>query len=210
MTEPASTKRALIDVAEELFAQQGYRATSLEQIVAGASVTKGALYHHFSGKQALFESVFERIETEARTSIQAGLRDEDDPWRRAEAGLRAFLHVVQEAGYRRIVIEDGPSALGHERFREQEERSTFAAVVEIVRAVLVAGSWDVDEEMLRTFTRIFFGALSSAGEAVTASEDPAVAALRVETAIGFILAGLRSLADAGVAIPDPSRNPDGD
>lgn len=200
----SSTKRALIEVAEELFAEQGYPATSLDQIVAGARVTKGALYHHFSGKQALFESVFERVETDARTAIQAGLKSERDPWLKAQAGLRVFLDVVQQPAYRRIVMQDGPSVLGYERFREREERSTFATVVEIVRAVLTAGDWDLDEEMLQTFTRIFFGAMSSAGESVASSDDPATAALRVESAISFILLGLQSLADAGVPIPDPA------
>jgi AcrR family transcriptional regulator len=60
----ASTKRALVDVAEELFTESGYANTSLDAIVAGARVTKGALYHHFSGKQALFEAVFENWESE--------------------------------------------------------------------------------------------------------------------------------------------------
>ncbi len=59
----ASTKRALVDVAEELFTESGYAATSLDAIVAGARVTKGALYHHFSGKQALFEAVFDGSRT---------------------------------------------------------------------------------------------------------------------------------------------------
>lgn len=199
----ASTKRALVEVAEELFAEQGYPATSLDQIVAGARVTKGALYHHFSGKQALFEAVFERIETEARQAIQAGLKGERDPWLKAQAGLRAFLVAVQEPSYRRIVIQDGPSVLGYERFREREERSTFATVVEIVRAILTAGDWDLDEEMLQTFTQIFFGAMSSAGQSVASSDDPATAALRVEAAIGFILAGFEAMAAAGVPIPNP-------
>ncbi|PUA81028.1 TetR/AcrR family transcriptional regulator [Nocardioides currus] len=210
-TTRSSTKRELVAVAEELFAEQGYPATSLDQIVGQAQVTKGALYHHFSGKQALFEAVFERVEAEARASIQAGLKDQRDPWLKAQAGLRAFLDVVQQPAYRRIVVLDGPSVLGYERFREQEERSTFAIVVEIVRAVLTAGEWDdgeVDEEMLQTFTRVFFGAMSSAGTSVASSDDPALAAQRVEAALGFILTGLRSLADAGVPLPDPAAGRD--
>jgi AcrR family transcriptional regulator len=59
----ASTRRALVDVAEGLFAEYGYAATSLDAIVAGAQVTKGALYHHFAGKRALFEAVFDKVET---------------------------------------------------------------------------------------------------------------------------------------------------
>ena len=197
----ASTKRALVDVAEDLFTTHGYASTSLDAIVAGAQVTKGALYHHFSGKQALFEAVFERVESDASRAIQKSLRGHKDPWDKARAGLRAFLGVVQEPRYRRIVIQEGPSVLGYERYREQEERSTFANVLEIVRAVLSAGTWNLDEEMLQTFARIFFGAMSSAGESVSSADDPIAAATRVETAIGFILAGFQALADTGVELP---------
>src|SRR4051794_36544351 len=105
----ASTKRALVDVAEELFTQHGYAATSLDAIVAGAQVTKGALYHHFSGKQALFEAVFERVESDAARAIQQALEGRPDPWEKATAGLRAFLQVVREPRYRRIVIQEGPA-----------------------------------------------------------------------------------------------------
>ena len=197
----ATTKRALIDVAEELFTESGYAATSLDTIVAGAEVTKGALYHHFSGKQALFEAVFERVEDDAARAIQKALKGHRDPWEKATAGLRAFLGVVQEPRYRRIVIQEGPSVLGYERYREQEERSTFANVLEIVRSVLSAGQWDLDEDLQQTFARIFFGAMSSAGESVSSAPDPVTAATNVETAIGFILEGFRALAESGAELP---------
>ena len=193
----ASTKRALVDVAERLFTENGYSATSLDAIVAGADVTKGALYHHFSGKQAIFEAAFERVESRATAGIASAKDEHRDPWEKAQAGLRAFLEAVQEPAYRQIVISDGPSVLGHERYREQEERSTYAIVDEIVRSVLVCDEWDMDDEMLDTFTRIFFGAMSAAGGSVAVSEDPAAAALRVEAAIGFIMAGLQQLLESG-------------
>ena len=109
----ASTKRALIDVAEELFTESGYANTSLDAIVAGARVTKGALYHHFSGKQALFEAVFERVETDASKAINKALRGRKDPWEKAQAGLGTFLEIVQQPRYRRIVIQEGPVVLGY-------------------------------------------------------------------------------------------------
>lgn len=197
----ASTKRALVEVAEELFTAHGYANASLDSIVAGAQVTKGALYHHFSGKQALFEAVFERVEDDASRTIQKALKGQRDPWEKARTGLRIFLEVVQEPRYRRIVVQDGPAVLGHERFREQEERSTYANVVDIVRSVLVAGAWDLDEDMVQTFARIFFGAMSSAGESVAGAEDPNVAADRVEVAISFIIAGFQALTESGVTMP---------
>ncbi|MCY7403003.1 MAG: TetR/AcrR family transcriptional regulator, partial [Nocardioides sp.] len=171
----ASTKRALIDVAEVQFTEHGYAGTSLDAIVAGADVTKGALYHHFSGKQAVFEAVFERVEAQASEAIARAAAEHQDPWHRAQAGLRAFLEAVQQPGYRRVVIVDGPSVLGHERFREQEERSTYAIVLEIVRSVLTGDTWDPGEAMLDTFARIVFGALSAAGGAVATSDDGAAA-----------------------------------
>ncbi|MXG88399.1 TetR/AcrR family transcriptional regulator [Nocardioides flavescens] len=197
----ASTKRTLLDVAEGLFTEHGYAATSLDAVVAGAEVTKGALYHHFNGKAALFEAVFERVEQDATRSISQALKGRKDPWEKAQAGLRQFLEVVQEPRYRRIVIQDGPAVLGYERYREQEERSTFGTVVEIVRAVAGVGEWDLDEEMLHTFARIFFGAMSAAGASVATAAEPDVAAWRVEAAIGFIISGFQAMADAEVVPP---------
>ncbi|MCW2759300.1 MAG: transcriptional regulator, TetR family [Nocardioidaceae bacterium] len=196
-----ATRRTLVDVARQQFATRGYAGTSLDAIVAGATVTKGALYHHFSGKQALFEAVFEDVERDAMSAIAEALTTKRDPWDKAMDGLRAFLRVVREPTYQRIVIQEGPAVLGYERFREQEERSTFGLVRQIVHEVLSTTSYGLDEEMMTTFTQIFFGAMSAAGESVSTAADPEVAVARVETAIGFILLGLRTLAEQGAEIP---------
>ena len=195
----ASTRRALIDVATELFTDRGYAGTSLDEIVAGARVTKGALYHHFSGKQALFESVFEKVQESAARAIHRTVRGNRDPFEKALGGLRAFLAETRDPAYRRIVIADGPAVLGYERYREQEERTTFGIVQEIVSSVLE--DYELDPSMVETFSRIFFGAMSSAGESVSSATDPITAAANVETALGFILAGFRVLAESGVELP---------
>lgn len=198
----ASTKRALVEVAAELFTAQGYAGTSLDEIVAGAQVTKGALYHHFSGKQALFEAVFEQVEDEASGSIKASIREVQDPWEKALAGLRGFLDVLQRPEYRRLVIQEGPAVLGYEKYREQEERSTYGIVQEIVSSVLA--SYDLEPSMVETFSRVFFGAMSAAGSAVSSAEDTARASAEVEAAIAFILAGLRQQAESGGTLPGPA------
>lgn len=59
-----ATRRALIDAAQKLFGEKGYVATSLDEIVAGAKVTKGAFYHHYNGKQDLFAAVYEQVKLE--------------------------------------------------------------------------------------------------------------------------------------------------
>lgn len=199
----ASTRSSLVDAAEELFVRHGYAATSLDAIVAGADVTKGALYHHFSGKQAIFEAALERVEQRATHAVRRAAEGPTDPWLGARAGLRAFLDVVREPGYRQLVVADGPSVLGRERFREREEASTYAVVDEIVRSVLASDDWHLDEAMLDTFARIFFGALSAAGAAAASDDDAAAGADRAERAIGAVLTGLRELLEAGRGPQEP-------
>ena len=116
-------------------------------------------------------------------------------------GLRAFLEVLQEPRYRRIVIADGPAVLGYERYREQEERTTFGIVQEIVSSVLA--SYDLEPSMVETFSRVFFGAMSAPGAAVSTAEDPAPAGAEVEAAIGYILAGLRAWPSRALPLPRP-------
>ncbi|WP_017936112.1 TetR/AcrR family transcriptional regulator [Nocardioides sp. Iso805N] len=210
----ASTKKALLEVATRLFAENGYAGASLDAIVAGAKVTKGALYHHFSGKQALFDAVFVEVETGTTKWIRQQIKGVKDPWEQALIGLRAFLTAVQQPAYRRIVIQDGPAVLGYERYREQEERSAFTVVEDIVKTVLRAAGQVVDEEMNATFARIFFGALSSVGDTVADATDRAAAARRVEEAISYILAGIQALSAQGVHLgstaAEGSETPDDD
>ena len=204
----SATKRALVEKATEQFSEHGYAGTSLDAIVAAARVTKGALYHHYSGKQALFEAVFAAVESDASKGIRKALRGTKDPWEKALAGLNAFLEVVQDPTYQRIVIQEGPAILGYERFREHEERSSYNIVQDIVGSVLEASTYELDDPMKQTFSRIFFGAMSAAGESVSTAPDPKAAVARIEAAIAFILEGLRGLAEQGITLTDPAAGSD--
>ena len=191
----SSTRRSLVASATELFTERGYAGTSLDEVVAAADVTKGALYHHFTGKQAIFEAVFEATEDAAVKQIKAAIDAVDDPWERAIVGVRAFMEVCRQPRFRRIVMQEGPVALGFDRFREADERNTFGLVHDIVQTVLA--SYDVSPSIVETFTRIFYGAMTSAGMSVASAQDPTTAGREVETVIGIVLAGLRQLAESG-------------
>ena len=67
---------------------------------------------------------------------------------------------------------------------------------------LEPGTWDLDPDMQHTFARIFFGAMSSAGESVAVADDPELEARRVEAAIGFMVAGFQVLVEQGVELPN--------
>ena len=190
----ASTKRALVDVARRRFAERGYAGASLDDIVAGAEVTKGALYHHFKGKQELFEAVFEAVEATAVERIRHAVEQSADPWERALSGLREFLALTRDDEYRRVVIQEGPAVLGYERYREQEERSTFGLVQDIVGSLLAG--YDLTPSVVGAFTRLFFGAMSATGAAISTADDPQQASDDAEGAIVLVLAGIRSLLES--------------
>lgn len=192
----SSTRRALLKNAADFFADRGYAGTSLDEVVSAARVTKGALYHHFAGKLALFQAVFDQCEANAVKRITADVRQEKDPWDKALTAVSSFLQVCQEPAYRRIVMQEGPVVLGFDRWRESEERSTYGLVHDLVHRVL--RQYDIEGTLLNTFARIFYGAMSSAGVAVSEAEDAEAASREVAAVISLMLAGLRQLAESGV------------
>ncbi len=191
----SSTKRALLDNATNLFTDHGYAGTSLDEVVAAARVTKGAFYHHFPSKLALFEAVFERVQSSTTVKVQKAIDNSKDPWERAQIGLEKFLEVCREPGYRRICLQEGPVALGHERWHEAEKASTLGIVQRTVDDLLsdLGGGENLNE----AFGIVFYGAIKSASEYVADAEDPSAASDEVQGAIGAILAGMRLLPTVG-------------
>ena len=75
-----ATRAALVAAARTLFAERGYAAVGTEEIVRAAGVTRGALYHHFAGKQELFQAVYESVEQQLVEQIAASaLAGASDP-----------------------------------------------------------------------------------------------------------------------------------
>src|SRR5437773_5827824 len=101
-----ATRAALLDAATTLFAERGYAGTSLEDVATAARVTRGAVYHHFAGKQALFEAVLDQQERQADAQIVAAAVA-DDPWQAATQALDAFLTKCCEPAYSRLVWVEG-------------------------------------------------------------------------------------------------------
>ena len=187
----SSTKRRLIESATELFTERGYAGTSLDEVVAASRVTKGALYHHFSSKLSLFESVFERVQRDAVAEIQAVLDEVRDPWERAEAGFESFLAACRKPEFRRICMQEGPVALGHERWQELEREAAYGIVVATVTDLLA--DLGAAEELAEAFSAIFYGSLRSSAEFVADAEDPDAASDEAAAAIGIVLTGIRQL-----------------
>ncbi len=164
-----ATTAALVAAARELFAQDGYAATSLDAVVAAAGVTKGALYHHFAGKRELFAAVFaaeqERL---ANSIVEAYERAGDDPWDGFEAGCQAFIEASQEPGAQRIVLLDAPAALGWETIRELEAGSLALMELGIQRAI---DAGRIEPRPPRPLAHLIFGAVCESAMLVARASD---------------------------------------
>jgi AcrR family transcriptional regulator len=189
-----STRQALVDSALELFTKRGYAGTSLEAIVRRARVTKGALYHHFTGKQALFEAVFDQVETVAMNRLSKVVAGDGTAWERAIAGVQEFVRVCLEPAHQRIVIHEAPVVMGWERWREAEEQFSYGLVRSTVEALLDAG--EIEPLPVEVTARILFGALSAGAEAIASSKDKKRAAADVTRTIVAVMEGMRRNANA--------------
>jgi AcrR family transcriptional regulator len=106
----------LLSAARTLFAAKGYAATGTPEIVAAAGVTRGALYHHFRDKLALFTAVVEEEHALIALRINGAAEsvDEPGPIKALMAGCDAFLDSMQDPGRRRILLVDAPAVLGRD------------------------------------------------------------------------------------------------
>src|SRR2546423_13459765 len=86
-----ATRSLLIAVARENFTEHGYAATSIDDIIQQAGVARGALYHHFPGKEALFRAVYETVENEVVARVMDAAAVQTSPWAAVRVGLSTFL-----------------------------------------------------------------------------------------------------------------------
>jgi len=158
-----ATRAALLDEATTLFAERGYAGTSLEDVASASRVTRGAVYHHFASKQALFEAVLDLQEERATTEIVAAA-GAANPWDAAMLALDAYLTHCCDPVYGRLVWLEGPAALGWHRWRECEKKYSYGLVEQFIRD-LVAGGY-VDGRAFDSLVQFSFWMLGGAGLAV--------------------------------------------
>jgi AcrR family transcriptional regulator len=184
-----STRHALVESALELFTKRGYAGTSLDAIVKRARVTKGALYHHFSGKQALFEAAFDLVETTAMDRLTSIMDGDGTAWERAMAGIQAYVRVCLEPSYQRIVIHEAPVVMGWERWREAEEHFSYGLVRAAVEALVAAE--EIESLPVEVTARILFGALHAGAETIASATDPKATAADVSRTVVAVMNGMR-------------------
>jgi AcrR family transcriptional regulator len=184
-----ATRAALVDAARELFAQRGFAAVSTEEIVRRARVTRGALYHHFTGKEGLFEAVFEQVEGDLTERIAAEAMQAAEPWDAMRSGAQAFLDACLDPAVQRITLLDAPSVLGWERWREIGQRYGLGLVQATLQAAMDAGQ--IESQPVRPLAHILIGALDEAAMLVARADDVQATRREVGEALERYLQALR-------------------
>ncbi|WP_309645006.1 TetR/AcrR family transcriptional regulator [Phenylobacterium sp.] len=164
-----ATRAMLIAAARELFARDGYGATGTEAILARAGMTRGALYHHFADKQALFAAVCEVLHAEGEVVIEAQADAAPDAFQALIEGCLAFLDFMVRPEVRRILILEAPGVLGWDRWNEMDRRHGFGLLIAGVEEAAAEGSIAGDPQTLAVMIN---GALNYGVVWAGQSDDP--------------------------------------
>jgi AcrR family transcriptional regulator len=186
--QAAATRTLIVSVARDLFAAHGYAGTSIEDIARQAGVAKGALYHHFSGKDALFRAVYEAVLSEAVTAVLAAAAAETDLWASVHAGLSAFLDACLEPAFRRIVVLESVVVLQ----RDAGDGDMGEVELPMLRSVLAPL---VDGQVLAgvavdPLAHVALGGLYGAALYIARAHDPATARREVDAVLDSLIRGL--------------------
>lgn len=186
----AATREALITAARPLFAAHGFANVGTEAIVAAAAVTRGAMYHQFADKTALFAAVLETVEAGVAEQLvervtTAGVTE---PVAAMRLAARAWLDACAEPDVRRIVLVDGPSVLGWARWRALCQRYVFRLVHDLLAAAMDTGR--VPRQPVAPLTHLLLGASDEAALYVAESADPDAARTEMIAALDHLINGL--------------------
>jgi AcrR family transcriptional regulator len=176
-----ATRAHLVEVATGLFAARGYDGTSIEAVLADAGVSRGSLYHHFPGKDALFWAVLEEIAARVGRQMADAERDAPDPVAALRAGCLAWIRLAGDPVVQQIVLIDAPAVLGWQRWRELDEQNSLGFIREALTYAAEAGS--IERDHVDTFAHTVLAAVNEVAQMIARADDPAAALSAGESAV---------------------------
>lgn len=180
-----ATRLALIEAARRLFVEKGYAETATPDIVAEAGVTRGALYHHFEDKKALFRAVAEREAQAVAERIEAVSLPAGTPREALLLGASAYFDAMAAPGRTRLLLLEAPAVLGFEGAGAIDRDNAESTLAAGLSALLGP---DVDAGRLPALTDLLSAAFDRAAIAIEAGADRKA----YEGAIATLLDGLRA------------------
>ena len=187
-----ATRQLLVSVARELFAERGYGGTSIEEIIQRAGVARGALYHHFAGKDALFRAVYDAVQADIATRVISTALAAEEPWAGVRAGLGAFLDACLEPEFRTIVVLDSVPVLAKDMWEtgvEHVEHNELPMLRTVLTPLVEAFIPGVAVDAL---AHVALGGLYGAALYIARSSDPRAARADANAVLDTLIGGLRT------------------
>jgi AcrR family transcriptional regulator len=190
-----ATRTALVAAARRLFAERGYAAVPAETIVTEAGVSRGALYHHYADKRALFRAVLAELEEELTQRIAARTEGVTDVSMAMLAGVQSFLDACETPEMVRIALLDAPAVLGWQEWREVEAEHGLGLITLMLTEAMRQGM--LDEQPVEPLAKLVLSAMIETALQIAHAEDRAVARGQGERALLTLLSGLLGRGAAG-------------
>lgn len=179
-----TTRAALIAAGRKLFIDRGYAETGTPELVAEAGVTRGALYHHFADKRALFRAVVEVESAAVAQEIESAARPGLAPLKALSKGGAAFLEAMRVPGRTQLLLIDAAAVLGREELDAIDARHGGRTLREGLAAAMQAGA--LPRLPLAATAQLLGAAYDRAALAIAAGADAAEWHRLIDT----VLAGL--------------------
>lgn len=183
---------ALVSAARRRFSEIGFAQTSLDDIASDAGTTKGAVYHHFKDKKALFQAVYELLSETLIAAVAASPRRRGSP---GEVALHAFLIHAGEPAYQRVLFKDGPVVLGTAECRAIDMRYSLGLLTSLIEHQAPADL--LSRAGSETLAKLLLALLVEAAQIIASSGDPQGALDGIQLTLDRMILAL--------SIPVPSR-----
>lgn len=161
----AATREALITGARKLWGLRGYAEVGTPEIATEAGVTRGAMYHQFADKAALFRDVVEVVEQDVMARM-ATLVAADA----IRAAVDAWLEVSGDPEVRQLILLDAPVVLGWAGFRDVAQRYSLGMTEQLITEAIRAGQ--LARQPVRPLAQVLIGALDEAAMFIATADDP--------------------------------------
>src|SRR3954453_11205610 len=167
-----ATRQALFAAARRLWGERGYADVGTPEIAAAAGVTRGAMYHQYADKAALFLDVVEVVEQDVMTRMAAQVATSGPagPAAAIRAAVDAWLEISADPEVRQLVLLDAPSVLGWAGFRDVAQRYSLGMTEQLLKEAIKAGQ--LARQPVRALAHVLIGALDEAAMAIATAEDP--------------------------------------
>ena len=149
--------------------------------------TRGALYHHFADKKALFVAVLEAVEEDLVIAASANVR-EAPRLEMLRNGLLGFLDASVTPEVQRILLIDGPAVLGWQEWRSIEERYGLGGIQGMLELAVVDGS--LPQQPTAALAHLLLATTDEAALFIANADDPVAARDQTVAALDHLLSGL--------------------